>query len=594
MQRIQHIKKYVLSHKVASSIGLIVFVLLGSWAYGKLTSTSAETRYVTANATTGNVIASISGTGQVSASNQVDIKSKASGDVVLLNVVNGQEVKAGTLIAQIDARDAQKAVRDAQVNLQSAQLALDKLQQPADTLSLIQAQNSLDQAKESKQTAEDDLKKAYDDGFNTVANAFLDLPSIMTGLDDMFLGNTIDRTMVNITWYVNQTSAQNDGERDKALRYKDDFYTKYNVARTAYDKNSEDYKSASRVSDTNTIEALINETYETTRDIADTVKTGNNLVDFVKDALVQRNTAVPAIIGTHQASLNTYTGTTNAHLSSLLSIEQTIQSSKEAIVNADRTIAEKTEAIAKLKAGADPLDVQSQQLSLQQRKNALIDAQEKLADYYIRAPFDGTIATLNVKKADTLSSGTSIATFITKQRLAEISLNEVDVAKVKVGQKATLTFDAVDGLTISGSVAEIDTVGTVSQGVVTYAVKIGFDTQDDHVKPGMSVSAAIITDMKQNVLTVPNSAVKTQGNASYVEMFTTPLANASGTQGTPSAIPPVRQTVEVGISDDTTTEIVSGLKEGDQVVTRMITSTQTTTQTAPSLFPTGGGRNLGR
>ena len=97
---------------------------------------------------------------------------------------------------------------------------------------------------------------------------------------------------------------------------------------------------------------------------------------------------------------------------------------------------------------------------------------------------------------------------ITKQKIAEISLNEVDAAKVKVGQKVTLTFDAIDGLSITGEVSEIDALGTVSQGVVTYGVKIAFDTQDERVKSGMSVSAAIITDVKQNVLLVPNAAVK--------------------------------------------------------------------------------------
>ncbi|HAS95772.1 TPA: hypothetical protein DCS99_05135 [Candidatus Wolfebacteria bacterium] len=200
------------------------------------------------------------------------------------------------------------------------------------------------------------------------------------------------------------------------------------------------------------------------------------------------------------------------------------------------------------------------------------------------------MATLTVKRSDTLSSGTSIATLITKQKIAEISLNEVDVAKVKVGQKTTLNFDAVEELSISGSVAEIDTVGTVSQGVVTYTVKIGFDTQDDRIKPGMSVSASIIIDMKQDVLTVPNSAIKTQGELSYVEIFEVPLENATGTQEVIASATPIRRPVTIGIANDTTTEIVSGLKEGDQIITRTITTTSATTQTAPSLFPTGSGR----
>lgn len=163
--------------------------------------------------------------------------------------------------------------------------------------------------------------------------------------------------------------------------------------------------------------------------------------------------------------------------------------------------------------------------------------------------------------------------------MAEISLNEVDVAKVKVGQKVTLTFDAISDLTIAGDVSEIDTIGTVTQGVVYYNVEIVFNTQDSRVKPGMSVSSAIITDMKQDVLLVPNSAVKSDNSGQqYVQMLQNNV--------------PVNQTVETGFSNDTMTEITSGLKEGDKVVTQTITAstaTTATTQTTSQNRSTGGG-----
>ena len=167
----------------------------------------------------------------------------------------------------------------------------------------------------------------------------------------------------------------------------------------------------------------------------------------------------------------------------------------------------------------------------------------------------------------------------------------MDVAKIALGEKATLTFDAISDLTITGKVVQIDSLGTVSSGVVNYNVKISFDTGDIRVKPGMSVDAEIITNVKQDILTVPNSAIKTQGNASYVQMFDTALpAPTAGVQGSVSLVPPRNQTVQIGVSDDTSTEIVSGLNEGDQVVTKTITSTTATTTSAPSLLNAVGGR----
>ena len=231
-------------------------------------------------------------------------------------------------------------------------------------------------------------------------------------------------------------------------------------------------------------------------------------------------------------------------------------------------------------------------LSVKQKENALQDAKDNLSDYYVYAPFSGTLSNVALKKTDQASSGTAIATLITDKQIAELSLNEVDIAKISVGQKATLTFDAVPDLTIAGKVAEIDSVGTVSSGVVNYKVKISFGTNDARVKPGMSVNATIITNVKQNILTVLNSAVKTQNNASYVETFNVELPTATaGIQGSISLIPPTKTTVEIGIANDTNTEIISGLKEGDIVVTKIITGT--TTKATPSILNTMGGNRAG-
>ena len=621
---IQKILKLTTRHKIISGIVILAGILGGYFSYTKIFNNNEAVRYATARVQKGALIVSISGSGQVSVSNQVDIKPKVSGSVVYVGVQNGQEVKAGSLIAQLDARDAQKAARDAEANLESAKLSFEKLKKPADALSILQAENSLTQAKdnltklklsqeityqktlESKQKAEDDLKKSYEDGFNSAANAFLDLPAIMTGLNDIFFNEgDFQKSQLNIDWYLNQVSTDNQA---KAARYRDDARLTYNTSRTAYTKNLDNYKAASRTSDTKTIDSLITETYETAKIIAGAVKTSNNYIDFVEDDMEQRDQTVPSLMRTHQTNLDSYTKTTNGHLSALLSIQTTIRTSKETITNSERdikeidqnhpielssaeaAIKEKEESFAKLKAGPDELDIQSSELAVKQKENALLDAKEKLADYFVRAPFDGVISKADVKKGDSVSSATVLATVITRQKLAEISLNEVDAAKIKVGQKATFTFDAIPELTITGQVAEIDAVGAVSQGVVTYNVKIAFDTQDERVKSAMSVSAAIVIAAKPNVLLVSNSAVKSQGGVNYVEIVDgddrsiTLAANATGAILKNN---PRRQPVEIGTASDEFTEITNGLNEGDVIVTRTI---QPTAQTAQTQQQSGGLR----
>lgn len=558
-------------YRFVSLAVLIVLAIVGYRIY-TVRSNGETVAYISTAVTKGTLITSVAGTGQVSASNQVDISAKVSGDIIYFNAAVGQLVKQGALVAQIDATEAVKSVRDAQTNLDSAKLSLEKLNQPADELSLLQAEHSLIQAEESKTKAEADLEKAYDDGFNSVANAFLDLPDIMAGLNDVLFDNNLGLSgQQNLYYYADTVKAYDE----KVLQYRDDAKDAYDAASKSYGENFSDYKSASRFSSKEAIELLIEQTYDTTKEIAEAIKSAINLIQFHKEQLTERNQNVSSGVNTYLDNLNQYTGTTNSHLSSLLSIKQSIQTDKEDIVNAGRTIAEKTESLAELKAGTDPLDIQSQELTIKQRENSLLDAKEKLSDYYIRAPFEGQIATVAVSRGDAVSAGGALMTLITSQKIAEISLNEVDVAKVKTGQKVTLTFDAIEDLSLTGTVLEIDTIGTVSQGIVSYNVKIGFDAQDERVKSGMSVSAEVITEVKTDVLLAPSAAVKSQDSGEqYVETLV---------DGQPQI-----KTVTTGSSNDTLIEIVTGLNEGDQIITQT-TDSETSQSNSPSFQ--GGQQN---
>lgn len=567
-------------HKI---ISLIVLVLIGGgyFAYNKWLKPAAAPRYITAVAERGVLVNSISGTGQVSASNQVDISAKTSGDVISVSAKVGQEVKAGTLIASLNAKDAYKSVRDALAGLDSALLSLKKIEQPADDLSVMQSENSLAQAQETKDKAESDLAKAYEDGFNSVANIFLELPGIMTGLDDVIYGHDFDFSLNNVDWYSDTAKALDTDYPDKAQVFNDSVVSSYSLADSRFDSNFDAYKAASRSSSTSTIEALILQTYDTVRAVADAVKNTYNMVDYVDGVITDSSHHLPSsitsLINQHKTSLEQYTSKTNSHLSSMLSSKTTIVDTKNSIISADRTIAEKTASLADLKAGTDALDLASQQLAVKQKQNSLADAREKLADYYIRAPFDGVIAALDLAKGDSVSSGASLGTLITKQRLVTVALNEVDIAKVAIGQSASITFDAIEDLNITGEVVQVDAIGTVSQGVVSYNVNVAFDVQDERVKPGMSVSVNIILNSKPNVIMVSTSAIKSTNGASYVNVLVDGALQA--------------RDVTLGDANDTMTEIVSGVSEGDLVVTQTITSGTAAVQTGSTAG--GSARNAG-
>ncbi len=566
---IGRLSSYLAKRKKLLIILIIILAVGGYFIYKATANNKQETRYTLTQVAKGTIISSISGSGQVSASNQIDITSKVSGDLIYLSISEGQEVKAGTLIAQISSLDAQ-------IGLENAKISLEKLTQPADALSILQAENAIEDAKQTNKNAQEDLIQAYEDGYNAVSNAFLDVPDIVIGLNDIFY---------SATGYLFGQKIQYLS--DTIREYSRTAEINYGIARKKYDLNLVDYKNTARSSDNKTIESLITNTYDMMKAVSQAVKDTKNTVDYMKDqaSVTTRNDA-----NTSQTNLTSWTTKANSSLNSLLSAKNNIANLKNSIIVSERDIKVKSESLLELKSGADPLDIRSQELALKQKQNAY-------QDYFIYAPFDGVVAKLNVEKSDSISGSTVIATLITKQKVAEISLNEIDAAKVKIGQKATLTFDAIEGLSISGEVISVDMMGTVSQGVVSYSVKIGFDSQDDRVKSGMSVSAAVIIDIRQDVLTVSNNAIKSEGDIYYVEKFNQVISDTNNSQGVTSDTLPEQITVEVGLADDTSTEILSGLKEGDQIILKTITSksgtTSTTRTSTPSLFGAGGGMRTG-
>ena len=564
MASLRKIKNYAFNHKVMSIIIAIVLLFGIYKVYGYFTNTSSDPRYVIAAVQKGTILSTVSGSGQVSASSQVDITPKASGDITYVGVTSGQTVSAGQLIAQIDSQSAS-------LDLENTKLALAKLTEPADKLSVAQADNALTSAEEAKVQASSDLAKSYNDGFSNVSAAFTDFSTVMTGLDNLFNAS-------GGSYYFSEDKMLGDTSRS----YRTTASNSYWAAKRAYNQNITDYQLINRQSASSSVEAIIAETSQTAQLMSQAIKDTNTSINFI-----YVNTQQSSRLGGITTDLNnlaSWSAKISADSISLTTNNNTIKSAHDTLSGSDRSITEKAYALEKLKNGPDALDVRAQQLAVQQKELSY-------ANYFVRAPFDGVIAKVDVQKADTVGGSTVVATLITNKKIANVSLNEVDAAKIKVGQKATLTFDAVPELSIAGEVSEVDLVGAVTQGVVNYNVKIAFDTQDSRIRSGMSADAAIATAVRQDVLVVSSGAVKTQGNSSYVQLLDQSLP-VTDSKGIISATLPTQQVVQVGISDDTNTEIVSGLKEGEKIVTRTINpTTATKTATAPSLI--GGGGRVG-
>ena len=194
----------------------------------------------------------------------------------------------------------------------------------------------------------------------------------------------------------------------------------------------------------------------------------------------------------------------------------------------------------------------------------------------ITAPTSGVIGDMVITKgmqigssnttagSSTNTSNQAVASILTGNSTAvSINISEVDVPQIKVGQQATITFDALTNKSFTGKVEGINTTGVVSSGVTTYPAVIVLDESEGDILPNMSATANIITKIDNNVLLVPSAAVQTTGTTSTVKV----LIN-----GQVTTIP-----VEIGDSSDSQTVITSGLSEGETVITGSASTSNSST-----------------
>jgi RND family efflux transporter MFP subunit len=214
-------------------------------------------------------------------------------------------------------------------------------------------------------------------------------------------------------------------------------------------------------------------------------------------------------------------------------------------------------------SGVDFWTVRAAQLGMEKAQLALDKANADLENATITAPFDGVVANIYAKQGDIIPSPLASPQIImylvdTTGMEVDINIDEMDVPSVEAGQRAIINIDALPGTTLNGTVTSVATAPNAqaaATGATIYVAKVNFTIpQGLAIKVGMNVRVDIVTNEHKNVLLLPNDAIKKDNQGkSYVEIMNDQQA--------------VTKPVVIGLSDSTQTEIVSGLNEGDKVIT---------------------------
>ncbi|HBZ35255.1 MAG TPA: hypothetical protein DEO33_02355 [Rikenellaceae bacterium] len=284
------------------------------------------------------------------------------------------------------------------------------------------------------------------------------------------------------------------------------------------------------------------------------VKAGQNLFKVRSTATDQEKATAFA---TYQSASSAY----NQALNTYRDREATAQKVEDDVKDhdSDETFAQKAARTTAQAARDSAYDaIAAAEASLKSAELAYYATQNII----VRAPASGTVANFLSKVGDHVTAGNNTSGGMTVLSIGDFSsytvtleLNEVDIPKVKVGQPATFTLDAFPRKKFQGKVTHVDTIGTNVSGVITYTVVVEIIDPKDSIRPTMTANVDIVVDKAENTLTVPNSAIKPYQGGKAVQLID-PQTNS------PKYIP-----VEVGIKSSERTQIVSGIKEGKEIIT---------------------------
>ena len=205
------------------------------------------------------------------------------------------------------------------------------------------------------------------------------------------------------------------------------------------------------------------------------------------------------------------------------------------------------------------------ELAVEAAKEELEEAGENLQDYKFFAPYDGVVLSSDFRIGEQ-AGGSNTLTLISDEFIVKVTVSENDIFKISEGVETIITLDAYSNLEFNGTVSEIIPVSVNNGGIISYEVLIEFDAGEEvAIFHGLSANASIITQKAEDILYVPIQSVYKEDGRSFVDLLTTFDVEPENIKEA------VRQTeVTTGINDYLYIEVISGLKEGDIIVTSRI------------------------
>lgn len=591
---------------------LLIIIVGGAWYFirggEEQNQRQAQARQWTI--TRDDIQIAIEADGKVVAEDGVELSFSVSGDTLEVEevfITEGQTVKKGDQIATVKTKtlqlnvnqtysnylsalasfndkvdgatdeDIQKALADieqAEIALEQSKISLEKTKiSAADKIRA--AEQALDNAEEDLEMNQDlltseDVREAYEDLVDTIKSIGIEMDSILPESDEII---GVDNKSINNS-FENSLGAEKAGSLSTAQG-------SYSIAKAEKEELSTLTIGLSKYSDYADIDAAAIQAEAALNAFEDHLYDMQVMLDASISSNVLPQTSLDSFkstINANRTSINNKITSLNTDLNVVEDAAENLDNyvsdyedakqdladaraeGEQDIANAEANVRTKEIALEnkiidynELLAPLTDAEMASARSSLTAATVALQKSQNELDEATLRSPIDGEIALLNYKTGDIIlkDDNKPMVQIINNDTLfIEVNIEEADISKVKVGQKAVATFDAVDDLELEGEISFISlTSQTSNNGIVTYLVRVLFENSgESEVREGMTAFVDFVTADVRDVLTVPVDAVRNVGGEPSVQL-------TSG-EWTP---------VVTGFTDGEMVEVISGLSEGDTI-----------------------------
>ena len=592
---------------------ILIFAMLTVTGCSKTTKQQTQTYTVTKR----NITNSVTLSGVLAYDPEVSVVSNVSGKVLSVHVKEGDNVKKGDVIAEIDSTSAKENYENASINYQISQMnyIINEASQKDLENSLEQAETNLGTAQlsyeitklniaisEVSDNSEVQLIQAqqqYKNAEINLANAESTLEALKDPSDDKISSAEIQVKNAQNSLALAQQNLkilkESDTQEEAVISAEEQLrLAKLNLesAQKRLDeaaKNPNTADSDIESLQNQIITAQINvKTAERNLEKAENPQTSTedevkqseyqveqaelNLKSIIQNYNDQLKSAENAV---ELAKMNLEIAKVNLDImnkSSSLSKEESQKSRELQTKQAEIALKNANSSVDSIKRQIETskLKLEQQKLQNEQSYKSLQTLKESIDDYIIKSTIDGMVISVNIDEGSPVLTNSTVAIVGNLSKFISSGYaDEVDAVDIKTGQSVTVTFDAFPNVTLKGTV---ETVGmtkvSAPQGTSAYKIEVEIQkaSKELNLKSGLATSLEIETARKESVIAVPIESILTTGGKNYVDK----VASDGTTQ---------RTEVQTGISGGTFTEILSGLNEGDKILLIPEESTSTKTST---------------